>query len=410
VKNGFLFMMILMGLCVAHWNIPIYAEDEHTHAHEKTEATSHDEHDKEGHEDHGEDAHEDVVRLSDAELKMFGIETEIAQSGHLEVQVSLPGEVQVNPDRFAHIVPRVSGVVQKVNKRLGDQVHSGDVLAVLDSRELSDLKSEFLAARERFSLADVTFRREDRLWQDGISSEREYLSSKQMLAEVRIASQSAEHKLHALGFSDAYLKTLPDQPDMSYTRYEVVAPFDGVVVAKHITLGENIKDDAAIFSIADLSTVWVALAVYQKDLSHLKMGDPVHISAKEGGEVVTGQVSYISPMIDEATRTATARVVLSNVSGHWRPGLFVTGAVEVDRKHVALLVPKTALQMVEKRLCVFVQTDEGFEPLPVVVGETNITQAEIVKGLEPGMRYVTQGAFTLKAQLEKGAFGDGHNH
>ncbi len=410
MKNGFLFMMILMGLCVAHWNIPIYAEDEHTHAHEKTEATSHDEHDKEGHEDHGEDAHEDVVRLSDAELKMFGIETEIAQSGHLEVQVSLPGEVQVNPDRFAHIVPRVSGVVQKVNKRLGDQVHSGDVLAVLDSRELSDLKSEFLAARERFSLADVTFRREDRLWQDGISSEREYLSSKQMLAEVRIASQSAEHKLHALGFSDAYLKTLPDQPDMSYTRYEVVAPFDGVVVAKHITLGENIKDDAAIFSIADLSTVWVALAVYQKDLSHLKMGDPVHISAKEGGEVVTGQVSYISPMIDEATRTATARVVLSNVSGHWRPGLFVTGAVEVDRKHVALLVPKTALQMVEKRLCVFVQTDEGFEPLPVVVGETNITQAEIVKGLEPGMRYVTQGAFTLKAQLEKGAFGDGHNH
>jgi len=410
VKNGFLYLMVVIGLCVAHWNIPIYAEEAHTHAHEKKEATSHDEHDKEGHEDHGEDAHEDVVRLSEAELKMFGIETDVAQAGHIEVHVSLPGEVQVNPDRFAHIVPRVSGVVQNVLKQLGDRVRAGDVLAVLSSRELSDLKSEFLAARERLSLADITFRREDRLWQDGISSEREYLSSKQMLAEVRIAAQSAEHKLHALGFSDAYLKTLPDQPDMSYTRYEVVAPFDGVVVAKHITLGENIKDDAAIFSIADLSTVWVALAVYQKDLSYLEMGDPVHISDKEGGEVVTGQISYISPIIDEATRTATARVVLPNASGHWRPGLFVTGAVEVDRHHVALLVPKTALQMVENRLCVFVQTEEGFEPLPVVVGETNITQAEIVKGLKPNMRYVTKGAFTLKAQLEKGAFGDGHNH
>ena len=406
----FLYMMVC--LCLVGLGTQIFAEEEHGHEHVETKGNesvhkSHDDHQGHG-DDHAE--HKDVVRLNDEVLKTFGIETAIVGAGDLEIQVSLPGEVRVNPDRFAHIVPRVPGVVQQVNKRLGDRVVAGDVLAVLNSRELSDLKSDFLAARERLVLAKTTFEREDRLWKDGISSEREYLAAKQMLAEVRIGAQSAEHKLHALGFSDAYLMALFDQPDVSYTQYDVVAPFDGVVVAKHITLGENVKDDAEIFSIADLSSVWVALTVYQKDLAHLKIGDGVHISAKEGGEVATGEVSYISPMIDEATRTATARVVLPNQNGQWRPGLFVKGAVEVDHKRVAMLVPKTALQTVENKLCVFVQTDEGFEPRPVVVGETNVIQAEIVTGLQPGVRYVTKGAFTLKAQLEKGAFGDGHNH
>lgn len=414
MKNVFLYMMFLIGFCITSFGTPIYAQDEHGHEHEQSETKAkkeehkgHDEHDEEGHDEHGE---EDIVKLSAEELKFFGVETAIAGPGHLEVHVSLPGEVRVNPDRFAHIVPRVSGVVQKVNKRLGDRVRSGDVLAVLSSRELSDLKSAFLASRERLSLAEVTFNREDKLWKDGISSEREYLAAKQMLAEVRIEARSAEHKLHALGFSDAYLKTLFDQPDVSYTQYEVIAPFDGVVVAKHITLGENVKDDAEIFSIADLSSVWVVLTVYQKDLSHLKMGDKVHISAKEGGEVVTGKISYISPMIDEATRTATARVVLDNSVGHWRPGLFIQGAVEVDNQRVAMLVPKTALQNVENKISIFVLTEEGFKPQPVVVGETNITQAEIVGGLRLGQTYVAKGAFTLKAQLAKGGFESGHSH
>ena len=416
MKNGLLYMMVVIGLCVVNLDTQLYAEEAHEHEHgeeqskegeHKGEHKGHEEEHGE-HEEHGEE--EDLVQLSTTELETFGVETAVAGPGHLEVHVSLPGEVTVNPDRFAHITPRVSGVVQKVHKKLGDRVRSGDVLAVLSSRELSDLKSAFLAAKERLALAEITFDREDRLWKDGISSEREYLDAKQMLAELRIEAQSAEHKLHALGFTDAYLKTLPDQPDMSYTKYEVVAPFDGVVVAKHIALGENVKDDAEVFSIADLSTVWVSLTVYQKDLSHLKINDKVHISAKEGGEVVTGQISYVSPIIDEATRTATARVVLDNVDGHWRPGLFVQGAVEVDNKSVTMLVPKTALQNVENKISVFVQTEEGFKPQPVVVGETNVTQAEIVSGLRLGQVYVAKGAFTLKAQLAKGEFESGHSH
>jgi len=137
VKNGLLCMVFLIGLCMANFDTPIYAQEEHEH--EKSEAKS----DGGKHEGHDE-GEEDIVRLSAEDLKTFGIETAIVEPSNLEVHVFLPGEVVVNPDRFAHIVPRVSGVVQKVNKKLGDRVRSGDVLAILDSRELSDLKSAFL--------------------------------------------------------------------------------------------------------------------------------------------------------------------------------------------------------------------------------------------------------------------------
>lgn len=389
-------LIILMAIW---FSTPILSEE--PHADKKNEAV-HNEH--EGHDDN------DIVRLSPEELKTFGIEIATAGSGNLGIVVSLPGEVVVNPDRFAHIVPRVPGVVRQVNKNLGDLVKTNEVIAILESRDLSDLKSAFLAAKERLSLFETTFRREETLWKDGISSEREYLAAKQALSEARIESRSAEHKLHALGFSDAYLKELPNQPDASYTRYELTAPFDGVVVAKHITIGENLKDDADVFSVADLSSVWVMLTVYQKDLPFLALEQPVQIISREGRLESKGKISYLSPVIDEETRTAKTRVVLSNTDGLWRPGLFVNGTVTTQNQNVSVRILRTALQSVENQTVVFVQDAEGFKPQIVKVGKTNATYAEILSGLLPGQKYAASGAFTLKAQLSKGEFESGHSH
>jgi cobalt-zinc-cadmium efflux system membrane fusion protein len=115
-------------------------------------------------------------------------------------------------------------------------------------------------------------------------------------------------------------------------------------------------------------------------------------------------------MVGEQTRTALARVILPNPEGLWRPGLFVTASVDVEKRDVSLLVPKTALQTVEDQPAVFVQTPEGFVPQTVTLGHTNDAYIEVTSGLAPGQRYVTRGAFTLKAQLAKDSFGDGHNH
>jgi cobalt-zinc-cadmium efflux system membrane fusion protein len=123
-----------------------------------------------------------------------------------------------------------------------------------------------------------------------------------------------------------------------------------------------------------------------------------------------GTIAYMGPVVGEQTRTALARVVLPNPQGHWRPGLFVTADITIERHEVSLLIPETALQSVEERPTVFAETPEGFIPQPVTLGRRNAAAIEVTSGLVPGQRYVTRGAFTLKAQLAKGSFGDGHNH
>ncbi len=358
----------------------------------------------------GEEHEEEVVRLSREEMKEFGVEIRTAGPEKLRIYISLPGEVKTNADKLAHIVPRVSGVVRDVRKRLGDKVRRGEVMAVLESRELADAKSAYLAAIERFSVAEADFRREENLWKKRISPEKNYLRARRMLAEARIELRSAKQKLFALGLPDEYIASLSDHPETSYTRYEITAPFDGTVIEKHIALGEAVEADSTVFVVADLSTVWVDLSVYQKDLPLVRVGQEVVLSAGYGIEDATGRISYVGPVVGEETRTAIARVVLPNRDGRWRPGLFVTGRIAVDEITVPVAVPRSAVQEVEGRPSVFVETDEGFVPRVVNTGRKDTSKVEISSGLEPGERYVAKGAFILKAQLSKGAFGEGHSH
>jgi len=375
-------------------------------------ASGHKIHDEEGeHDEHeGEGEHEDVVKLSEQEMKEFGVEVGTAGAGKLQLHTSLPGEIRVNKDKSAHIVPRVPGIVQEVTKKLGDFVSKGELLAVIESRELADAKAAYLADLERLVSAQSNFTREEKLWKKKISSEQEYINAKQVLAETKINIRSDEQKLHALGFTEEYLKKLPDLPDLSFIRYEIVAPFDGTIVYKHITLGEVVDNESEIFIISDLSTVWVDLSVYQKDLAYIKKGQTAVIATRHGVPEIEGEISYVGQTVGEDTRTALARIIIPNTQKQYRPGIFVTANVTVDEIDVPLLVPKSSLQLVEGNTCVFIQDEDGFEPHPVELGRTNEIYVEVISGLTVGQRYVTKGAFTLKAQLSKGSFGDGHGH
>ena len=359
-----------------------------------------------------EDDHEEmaVVRLTEAQMKQFGVEVVSAGPGILETHIVLPGEVAVNADRMARIGPRVPGVVREVRKSLGETVRQGEVMATIDSRDVATAKAEYLAAIGKVELTKANFAREEALWKKKISAEQEYLDAKQALAEARIALLSAERKLHALGFSHEHLMRLSEQPDESFTRFEIAAPFNATVVEKRITLGEVVKEDTDAFVIADLSSVWVNLRVPQKDLPFIRKGQSVLLSSGQRGSDAEGRLSFVGPLVSEETRTALARVVLPNPAGAWRPGTFVSGKVAVDEAPVPLLLPKTALQIMDEGTVVFVETEEGFVPRLVVVGRANEADVEITSGVSPGDRCVVKGTLTLKAQLSKGAFGDGHNH
>lgn len=365
--------------------------------------------------EHGHDEHEEeqIVRLNDAEMKQYGIEIAAAGEGSLASAMSLPGEVALNADRVTHIVPRIPGVVREVRKRLGDMVKQGEIMAVIESRELADSKAEYLAGLERVSLAQAKFSREERLWKKKISSEQEYLDAKQALAEARIALRTSEQKLYALGFSNQYVKQLPSHPEHSLTRYEIISPFDSTVIEKHISLGEMLKDDTEAFVVADLSSVWVNLNVYQKDLGKIRSGQHVVINfgdeADQCGRGCEGKIAFVEPIVKGETRTALARVIAPNVDRSLRPGMFVTAKVITDDSRAAIVVPAPALQKVGEQTVVFVKTSEGFEPRAVKTGRSTEDGVEIVSGLKTGERYARKGTLTLKAQVSKSEFG-GHSH
>ena len=195
------------------------------------------------------------------------------------------------------------------------------------------------------------------------------------------------------------------ESSVSLARYELQTMIDGVVIDRHATIGEAVDSETKVFVIADLRNVWVDLSVFQKDLSKVRVGQTVRISAEHFAEEqsdVEAKITYIAPVVDEVTRTAVARAVLPNPAGYWRPGMFVTGKL-LDPSQVAVAVPEAAIQTVEGRTVVFVETEEGLKARPVAVGRRGETLAQIVSGLEAGERYAAAGTFLLKAELGKGA-------
>ena len=357
----------------------------------------------------GDSDHEGVVKLSPEEIKEHGIKVQTAGPGEIKVSLRLAGEVQFDPDLVVRVRAQVPGIVREVYKKLGDTVRRGEVLAVLESRDLAEANAKVASTKAKEALAKAAFQREKQLWKEKITSEREYLEARQALEEAVIERQLAQRRLLTLG-------SVPgggnEAGEKEAARYELKAPMNGTVIERNVVRGEFLKEEGerTPFILADTSRVWVNLAVYQKDLARVVPGSKAIVIFGHGIAQAEGVVDYVSSAVGEGTRTATARVVLNNPVNAYRPGLFVTAEVVVDKEQAEVVVPKSALQTLEGRQVVWVEEAEGFRPAPVETGRSNGESVEVTSGLEPGQRYVAEGVFTLKAELGKEAFGEGHGH
>lgn len=370
------------------------------------------EEDHSGH-DHAEQADEGGgLRLTAEQRKRFRIVVQSAGPGSLRNEVSLPGEIVFNEDRVVHMVPRVAGIAREVRKSVGDHVKADEIVAVIESRELADAKSAYLAAKARSVLAEKTFTREKSLREKQVSSEQDYLESEQALAEARIELRSAEQKLHALGLPESAVEALDVEHDEAITRYEIRSPIAGVVTEKHISIGESLEADADIFTVVDTSSVWVNLTVYTKNLDAVQPHQDVRLRVDHSGVQARGEIAMVTPFVEESTRSATARVVLDNSDGRWMPGTFVTGFSSTAEEKLAVVIPRDAVQNIEGRDVVFVEHEGAFEMTPVTLGRGDRVNVEVTAGLEPGMEYVSKGAFQLKATVVTSNLGShaGHGH
>lgn len=351
-----------------------------------------------------EEAHkedEEKVALTDEQVKAAGIVIKESGAAVIRTTLQLPGEIRFNEDRTAHIVPRAAGVVESVSANLGQKVSRGQVLAVISSSAVSEVRSELQAATKRRELAQTTYERENTLWQQKISPEQDVLQARQALREAEIAVANATQKLRTLGASAG---------SGALGRVELRAPFDAMVVEKHIAIGEAVREDANVFTLSDLSTVWAEMSVGASDLSKVRVGERVRVKADAADVVADGKIAFVGSLIGAQTRTAPARVELSNPQGAWRPGLFVT--VEVltndNDKASAITVDANALQTVEDKTSVFTKVEGGFVAKAVRVGRTDGQRVEILDGLKAGESYAADGSFVVKSEQGKSSATHAH--
>ncbi len=303
---------------------------------------------------------------------------------------------------------------------------------IASGQELLEAETTNKKAREEFHAAMDTARYETLIAYGEAAQERQVAEFDAVAAEKRLRLKGADDEVVA-----KLLKLVPktvglepclcDDPnceedklpsvvetlgkDGRFAWFAVRAPFAGIVIEKHLTLGEKVNGDESVFSIADTSSVWVRFNVYQKNIDLVKPGQLAQIALGTSGRR-EGKVAYVSPVIDEQTRSVQARVVLDNKDGTLRPGLYVTVRMTAQPQDAPVVIPKLAVQVLEEKEVVFVEEGDGFDAVPVKLGAADSERVVVTSGLRPGQRYVVRGAFDLKAQLVTSGLGAhaGHGH
>ncbi|MCB9781621.1 MAG: efflux RND transporter periplasmic adaptor subunit [Candidatus Omnitrophica bacterium] len=318
------------------------------------------------------------------------------------------GEVRYDENNYALISSLGGGVVKEVLVDLGDEVRKGDVLAIVDSVEFGKAKADFLRAAaqvQRWQWLNDSYKEGQA---SGAIAKKEIIEAQAELDAAQVELAIAAQTLRNFGLDDQRIEKIQEGKDTD-THLEVVAPFDATLVARKAVNGENVEPGQSLFEIADLSTMWLMLSVFAEDLGELSKGMPVAFQPEgEKGTGVRGEITWISPNLDEKTRTASVRAELNNPDKQLRKGLFGTGVIGVHEGEQMMVVPKEAIQWDGCCNMAFVQTKEGeYQPRKVRLGDQVENGYVILAGLSVGESVATQGSYLLKTEVLKSQIGAG---
>lgn len=358
---------------------------------------------------------EGVLVLSSERIALARIEVASVGGGSIGRRIAVPGTIAPAADRVARIPARVGGIVADLRKRLDDPVTQGEVVAVLDSREAADARSALMTATVTFELQRTLFERAQILRNSGVSAEQQYLQTRAGYEEAVLRRDLALQNLMALGLDAARVTAdaregATAQNAARFRQYEIRSPAAGRVVEQRVSLGTSVgqlNDPTDLYVIADLSRLWVEMAVAPGDLRLTRRGQRVVIGgAGEGAPRTEGEIVFISPLLDPGTRTARVIAEFANPDETWRPGSFVTAELIIESIEAAVLIPRAALQTIAGTPAVFVRTAEGFRAQPVTLGHSADGMVEVTEGLSPGENIAIANSFALKAELGRSQLED----
>jgi len=348
-------------------------------------------------------ANENLIRLTEAQLQAAKITTEEIKPGVIRRRISVPASVTPDPALVGHIAAKVAGTVAQMRKKLGDSVAKGEVVAVLDSREVADAKSEYLAATTNYDLQSTLFQRDKGLYAKQIIAEQLFLKSRAAFTEAKLRLDLARQKLAALDLSDAELAALPNQPIAALREKEIRSPVAGRVSDRLVAIGQPVGGEGQakeIYVVTDVSNVEADLAVPVADMPFIREKQRVTIVTPEGREV-TGSVVFVNAMLTQETRTGHVIAAFPNQDRALRPGSLLTARVILEEQKVKAMAPRAAVQTIANEPVVFVRNAEGFEKRVVETGVKDDENIQIKAGAKPGEAVAVNNSFVLKAELGK---------
>jgi cobalt-zinc-cadmium efflux system membrane fusion protein len=363
---------------------------------------------KAGHEGHDEHGEEDRVTMTAEAQKQNGVVVAPAKRQRLAGIISATGKVEANADRIAHVSPRISGKIVAVKASLGDIVSAGQALATLDSVELGEAFGRYHQSKTKLALAQSSMDRIKSLVDKKIAARKDILQAETDYKTAQTELHTDEERLSLYGVSVSVLK----EENLKRPLLPVKSPISGTITEKHAIVGELSDPSKSLYTVADLSSVWVMVDINEKDLAKVRKGQTAFVTVGAFTDLkLKGRITYIADQVNESTRTVKARIEVANPGRKLKPEMFATAelALAADAPPV-LAVPEDAVQELDGRKLLFV-TEDGteFERRPVELGRTAAGMVEVTGGLKEGERYAVKGGFVLKSEAKKSEL-EGHNH
>lgn len=349
----------------------------------------------------------EVFELSPEAIANLRLEYAKVENRSLSPTVQATGAVKLAENKVMDIVPRIAGVIDKDHQLLGAVVKKGDPLFKLESAELATSLTAYVDAEQAMNFAHTALDQEKKLHDRNLSS-KEDLQARELDFQKALAEHTrALQPLKLLHFDEGTIhQYLHNVGAGNYTSLEITSPGDGEIIEKSVRLGASVAPDEKLYTIADLSELWVDFHVSLRDAAVLTKGQDVRVeSSVSRGQQGEATVTYVAPLADESTRTVLVRATLPNKDRQWRPGtpvmVSVTAAPDSESDTSALTVPVSALVDYGGAKAVFLREGESsFRPVTVETGASDGTVIRITAGLESGQTVVSTNAAQLKGHLE----------
>ena len=340
-----------------------------------------------------------IIKASDNLLKRLTVH--VVGKGEMTETLRVPARIDVDEQRVARIGAAVTGRLTEIHAELGQRVRRGELLAILHSAELSSAQLSYLKALSQEGLLMSAVSRAKLLFESDVISAAELQKRESELLQAQAERQTAHDQLTVLGMTENDLNELA-QTRSAHSLSSVIATLDGAVIERKVTPGQVVQPADALFTIADLSHVWLVAEIPEQQAAQVKVGEEAHAEIPAlASQAIKGKLIFVSDTVKSDTRTVTARMDVANPDGQIKPGMLASMLIR-GAAHNRVMVPTIAVVRENDRDYVFVQLDEHrFQLRPVKLGQEGMGYAPVLEGLSGGEMIVTEGAFHLNNERRR---------